>query len=60
MSVTTHIAAVCEHVGAALVVLDPDVEVDLGHGDGVRGGARQVETLVALAVTLGGVHHVVT
>ena len=44
---------------AALVLEDPDVEVDLGQLDGVRARAVEVEALVVLfPVALVGVHHV--
>ena len=55
----SHICPVCEHVRAALVLEDPDVEVDLGQLDGVRAWAVEVEALVVLLpVALVGVHHV--
>ena len=55
----THITAIGKDVRTALIVENPDVEVELRHADRVRSRTVEVEALVVLfPVALVGVHHV--
>ena len=58
--VSTHIRAISKHVSSSLVAEDPDIQVDLGHLDRVRGRTVEVEAfIVFVTVALRGVGHVV-
>ena len=55
----THITAIGKDVRTALIVENPDVEVELRHADRVRSRTVEVEALVVLLpVALVGVDHV--
>ena len=55
----THITTIRKDVSTALIVENPDVEVELRHADRVRSRTVEVEALVVLLpVALVGVHHV--
>ena len=55
----THITTIRKHMSTALIVENPDVEVELRHADRVRSRTVEVEALVVLLpVALVGVHHV--
>ena len=59
LGIHTHITAIGKDVSTALIVENPDVEVELRHADRVRSRTVEVEALVVLLpVALVGVDHV--